>query len=124
MAFRAYCDSKLMNLLFTSALANRLAGHGITVNSLHPGAIRSGFAARERGLFGGLVRLGSWVLTSPESGAKTSIYLAGDPAVADVTGRYFVNSRPRRPSRAARSVSDAERLWSVSEALIRVDPRD
>ena len=124
MGLRTYCDSKLMNVLFTKALSNRLAGVGITANCLHPGAIRSGFAARETGWFGGLVRMGSWVLTSAETGAKTSIYLASEPKVADVTGHYFVNCRPRRPSRAARNVRLSERLWAASEALIEIDPLD
>jgi NAD(P)-dependent dehydrogenase (short-subunit alcohol dehydrogenase family) len=122
MAFRAYCDSKLMNVLFSAALANRLAGHGITVNSLHPGAIRSGFAVTERGFFGGLVRFGSFTLKSPEKGAETSIYLAGDPAVSEVTGQYFANCRRRTPSGAAQKIVAAERLWACSEGHIRIDP--
>src|SRR5581483_7870588 len=39
---RAYCHSKLANILFTLELARRLAGTGITANSLHPGAVATG----------------------------------------------------------------------------------
>lgn len=124
MGLRAYSDTKLMNLLFTQALANRFAGFGITVNSLHPGAIRTGFAVQQKGWFGGLVRFGGWTLSSPESGAKTSIYLASDSAVGDITGKYFANCRPRRPSRAARNGAHAERLWTESERLVVIDPLD
>lgn len=35
--FHAYFHSKLANVLFAAELANRLAGSGITSNSLHPG---------------------------------------------------------------------------------------
>ena len=35
---RAYARSKLANVLFAAELARRLAGSGVTSNSLHPGA--------------------------------------------------------------------------------------
>jgi NAD(P)-dependent dehydrogenase (short-subunit alcohol dehydrogenase family) len=40
-ALEAYNQSKLGNVLFTYALAERWAGTGITVNCLHPGVVRS-----------------------------------------------------------------------------------
>jgi NAD(P)-dependent dehydrogenase (short-subunit alcohol dehydrogenase family) len=40
-ALQAYSQSKLGNVLFTYALAERWAGTGITVNCLHPGIVRS-----------------------------------------------------------------------------------
>ena len=121
-AMGAYCASKLFNIHFTTALARRLSEQGITVNALHPGAIRSGFAVKEKDFFGALVRFGGIFLTSPERGARTSIYLASDDAVCEVTGQYFINCKPRKPSKAARREADSERLWSVSESLITHDP--
>lgn len=35
--FRAYCSSKLCNVLFARELANRLEGTNVTSYSLHPG---------------------------------------------------------------------------------------
>jgi NAD(P)-dependent dehydrogenase (short-subunit alcohol dehydrogenase family) len=40
-ALEAYCQSKLANVLFTYALAERWASGTVTVNCLHPGVVRS-----------------------------------------------------------------------------------
>jgi NAD(P)-dependent dehydrogenase (short-subunit alcohol dehydrogenase family) len=115
---RAYCDSKLMNILYTRELSRRLEETSITVNCLHPGVIRSGFAVNEKGSFAFLARLSGPFMSSPEVGARTSVYLAGSPSVADRSGGYFIRCKTRNPSRAARSDADAARLWELSEALI------
>lgn len=36
-----YGKSKLCNILFTTELAVKLSGTGVTVNTLHPGAIKT-----------------------------------------------------------------------------------
>ena len=116
-AMRAYCDSKLMNILFTRELARRLEGSGVTANCLHPGVIRSGFAVNERGSFAGLVRLAGPFMLDPERGARTSAYLATSPEVRGKTGGYYSRCKLKKPSKAARSDEDAARLWQLSEGL-------
>ena len=54
---------------------------------------------------------------SPEKGAQTSIYLASSPAVAQVTGKYFVKCAEAQPSPEARDESVATRLWAESARL-------
>ncbi len=119
-----YCRSKLANLLFTSELARRLDGTGVTVHAVHPGVVASEFGSTDdvNGLFAWLVKLGRWAFLTPEKGARTSVYVASDPEVAARSGQYFVRSRPRRPSKAARDDAAATRLWQVSEALTGAPP--
>lgn len=115
----AYGASKLANILFTSELARRLEGTGVTANSLHPGVIASGFALNNKGLVGTVWKLMSPLLMSSENGAKTTVFLATDPSVAAVSGRYFSKCKQKTPSREARDVAVAKRLWDVSEQLVR-----
>ena len=115
---RVYGQSKLMNLLFTIELARRLSGTGVTVNTLHPGVVATGFGQNTPGLFKSLVRMAAPLLTTPEKGAETLVYLATSPEVAGVTGKYFTKSRQERPSPTSRDPELAAKLWEASERLV------
>ena len=120
--FQVYSDSKLLNLLFTYELARRLDGSGVTANCLHPG-----FVATDIGTAHGVVPGLVWALItrvaaiSPEDGAKTSLHLAGSPAVAGVTGTYFDKCHAVRSSPASYDRDAARRLWDVSAELTGLD---
>lgn len=111
-----YCQSKLANILFTKALAQRLEGSGVTVNCFHPGAVATGFTRDVPKLFDRVVQQ---VFISPEQGAETLVYLADSEKVSNITGEYFANKKIRRPSSRARSEKLAESLWQESERIIQ-----
>lgn len=114
---RVYGRSKLANLLFTRELARRLAGSGVTANSLHPGVVATGFGRSSGGWMGFGTRLIAPLLLTPEQGAETVLYLACSPEVEGVSGEYFERCRPVRPSAAARDDAAARRLWEESARL-------
>ena len=109
----AYGRSKLALVLFTYELAKRLQGMGVTVNCLHPGAVRTNIWAHA-GPFSPLVRLASLFMMSPEDGAKTSVYLASSAEVEGVTGKYFEKCRQKRASESSYDEALASRLWDLS----------
>jgi retinol dehydrogenase-12 len=109
---RQYCNTKLMNLLFSNELARREPA--ITSNAVHPGAVASGFGQRDAGFLGTLAKIARPFLLSEEKGARTSIWAA---SLNNVTGQYLVKKNIRTPSKAARSVEDARRLWALSERI-------
>lgn len=115
---KAYCVSKLCNILFASELARRTAGKNIFVNSLHPGAVNSGFAQNTPGWFALLFKLVKPFLISEREGAETSIYLATSPEVKGISGGYFYKKRMRRNMiPLATDAETARRLWEISEQL-------
>jgi len=115
-----YCRSKLANVLFTRQLAKRLDGSGVTANAVHPGPVRSGFGMDGdlTGVMGIGMRLVRPFEISPRRGAKTSIYVATSPDVADKTGLYWVRSKPGHMSRHAKDDAAAVQLWDESERLL------
>jgi NAD(P)-dependent dehydrogenase (short-subunit alcohol dehydrogenase family) len=121
---KVYGESKLANILFTTELARRLEGRGVTANCLHPGVVATGYGrdGDTKGFLAfGLGLIKPFVLT-PEKGARTSVYLASSPEVAAVTGRYFVKCRQKTPAKPARDAAAAGRLWQVSEEMVAQAP--
>jgi len=117
-AMGVYGRSKLANLLFTRELARRLAGTGVTVNAVHPGAVRTGLGLNNDAPFLKLlVRLVQPFFRSPERGARTSIWACTAPELEGVSGRYFSDCREKEPSAAARDDAAARRLWDASAKL-------
>ena len=116
-----YGNSKLANILFTTELARRLEGTGVTVNALHPGLVSTGFGKNNPGLImkimGVVIPL---IARSPEKGAKTSIYLVSSPAVQNITGKYFVDCKVTQPAPQAADSAVATKLWDVSVEMVHL----
>ncbi|MDB4970610.1 MAG: short-chain dehydrogenase/reductase [Myxococcales bacterium] len=116
--FKAYCLSKLMNLLFTYELARRLEGSGVTVNAAHPGPVASGFGSSSSGLMRFGIALVRPFFLTPAQGARTSIWLASSPAVEGVSGKYFAKRKEKQPSKRALDVETQKRLWAETERIV------
>ena len=116
--FRTYGNSKLCNILFTRALAKRLAGTGVTANCLHPGFVATRFGDQSGGMLQYVVAIAkSLMAISEEEGAKTILYLASSPEVASVSGEYFNECKVETPTAEARNDVEAELLWRESEKI-------
>jgi NAD(P)-dependent dehydrogenase (short-subunit alcohol dehydrogenase family) len=121
--FGAYAKSKLANVLFTSELARRLSGSGVTANSLHPGVVASRFGLPRDGQGGdsSSARFLSAHGISPEEGAETIVYLASSEDAAKASGQYFNQCRAVTPSKEAQDRTVAEKLWEESERLGEIE---
>jgi NAD(P)-dependent dehydrogenase (short-subunit alcohol dehydrogenase family) len=117
-SFSVYGHSKLANILFSRALAQRLEGSGVTANSLHPGFVATRFGENGKGMSRAFWTLFATLFAiPPEAGAKTSVYLATSPDVSASTGCYFSNQKLATPTAVARDDQAAEQLWKLSQDL-------
>lgn len=117
---RANNQAKLADVLFTYALAQRLAGTKVTVNCLHPGAVRTGSIYKDPDVSFSkkfMYKLFSSFFKPPEKGAETSIYLASSPEVDGITGKYFVNKKATKSAPKTYDTALQERLWKLSVRL-------
>jgi retinol dehydrogenase-12 len=112
-----YAESKLLLIMLTYALARRLQGTQVTANALHPGVVATNFGRDAGGIWPALLTVMAPFALSPEKGARTAVYLASAPEVANVSGEYFVKAAPARSSEASCDVAAQERLWALSEQV-------
>ena len=119
-AMKAYARSKLANIYFTVELARRLEGTGVTVNAVHPGGVRTGFArdGDVSGISAFLWKIAGPFLRTPEKGARTSVYAATAPELESDTGKYFADEKDATPTAVAQDAEAAGRLWVESERLV------
>ncbi len=117
---RAYGQSKLANILHAEALTVRFAGTGVVANSLHPGSVRTGFGkdGDTRGLNAAIMKVSEYILTSPATGARTSVFLATDPGAGHVSGRYWYRCRRSRVAPWTRRTGDVEELVRRSDEFV------
>jgi NAD(P)-dependent dehydrogenase (short-subunit alcohol dehydrogenase family) len=115
---RAYNNSKLALVVFTYELARRLQGTGVTANCVDPGFVRTSLGSTMP-LGYRMVGTLMWpFMARPEKGARTSVWAASGPDLAEVTGAYFKAERPVETAPRTHDRETAERLWQVSEALV------
>ncbi len=112
----AYCRGKLANVLFTRALAGRLADDGIVAHAFHPGTVASNFlshapeATRER-----VRKLPS---RTEALGADTLIWLATAQEPGRTSGLYWHDRAVRTPNPLVEDAQFVERFWRESANLV------
>jgi len=139
--WQAYGQAKTANALFANALSRRLADKDAQAFSVHPGGIftplqrhlpqeemiafgwldengeptemaKAGFKTPEQGSSTTL-----WAATSPELDGKSGVYCE-DCDIASPTDSESPMARYQGVNEHACSDESAERLWSISEALL------
>jgi NAD(P)-dependent dehydrogenase (short-subunit alcohol dehydrogenase family) len=129
VAIQAYARAKLLNLLWTLALARRLEGSGIVANATNPGGA---WTAMTQALTPAAVPawrffwpIARWIQRrgSAEKAAWSSIYLASADEAAAISGRYFESDiRPKRLPPGLLNVTSQERAWDLAAELVAQAP--
>jgi NAD(P)-dependent dehydrogenase (short-subunit alcohol dehydrogenase family) len=105
---RAYCQSKLAQILFTVDLAGALKGSGVTVNALHPATYMDTTMVRQAG---------ATPISTVAQGADAILNLATSPALDGRSGLYFNGQREARADAQAYDEAARRRLRMRSEVL-------
>jgi NAD(P)-dependent dehydrogenase (short-subunit alcohol dehydrogenase family) len=121
-AMDVYAQSKMANVLFTYAFAQRISGSGVTANCITPGMVRSNLGRDVHGPFRLFLAAMRPFMKSPEQAARELLHLASSPELDAVNGAYFAGTRATTLSGVAADMVAAERLWHMSEQLTQHAP--
>lgn len=115
--FSGYGQSNLARVLHCRELAARLKEEGanVTVNTLHPGAIRTKLTYLDGflGLISGMTP--SFVFKNPGQGAATQVYVSTSPRLRGVSGKYFMDCNEHSLGGKALDLNLQNKLWKWTE---------
>ena len=121
---KAYCQSKLANVMFTHELVQRLEGSGVTAIAVHPGAMASGFGDSLSGFWHLMWRMSAPLRQNPDYAAKWIAELVGSSDIAKHNGDYFTRRGVETASSLSRDLRASARLWSLSLELAGLEDTD
>jgi NAD(P)-dependent dehydrogenase (short-subunit alcohol dehydrogenase family) len=102
---RAYCQSKLAQIMTTFDLAPELEGSGVTINALHPATFMP-------------TKIVAKPLSTLDEGVAATMRLMFDDALAGVTGKYFNGTHEARADAQAYDAGARAELRALSDRLI------
>ena len=102
--WRAYCQSKLAQILDAFDLADELDPAAVTATALHPATYMP-------------TKIVPTPISEIAEGVEATARLAVDPALAGVTGRYFNGLREARPDPQALDPAARARLRAIADEL-------
>jgi NAD(P)-dependent dehydrogenase (short-subunit alcohol dehydrogenase family) len=111
---RAYCQSKLAQVMFTFDIAEELRDAGVSANCLHPATYMPTNMVRASGVT---------PVSTLEQGTEATLRLVADPQLDGVTGRYFNGLREASPDSQAQDRAARERLRVISDGLCGLETR-
>ncbi len=117
-ALRAYVSSKLLIVIHTQELSQRLQDYGITVNCVHPGLVVTDIYRDYPKWF---IAMMNAFIPKAEAGAKPVIYLATKPELKDITGQYYLKTKLKQKSIRPKLKNFSERIWRSTERMISAD---
>jgi len=116
---KGYGASKTAQLLTVWEFADRLEGSGVTINAVHPGAVKSAIGTNNGFIYRTYSKLMVQpLLKDPAIAANAIYYFAAAPEMANVSGRFFNLTTEEVPAAHARDRALGKRVWKLSVAAV------
>jgi len=122
IGLRAYGAAKTAQIMTSITMSRKLAGKGVSINLIHPGAVRTNIGMNNNFLY----RLYSkyilrWFLKDVSVATNAIYYLAAAPEIANITGTYFNLTNQEKPASYAINQYCSKEMWDISERLTQIN---
>ncbi len=116
-----YCEVKLGTIYWVQQMAERYREYGITAYAVNPRFVATQFAmdGDTTGIQKLFFKIGKLWMRKPDEGAETTVWCATQPGIEDLSGQYFQDCEPKKPSKFAFDEQASQRWWDLSEQWIK-----
>lgn len=115
---RGYGASKTAQLLTVWELADELKGSNVTINALHPGDVRTNIGNNNGWLYKLFLHKVIWyTLKDPIISGEAIYYLASDPDMIGVNGKFFNLTIEEKPAKHALDRKMGKEILDISMKL-------
>lgn len=119
---RSYGASKTAQLYTVYEFSKRLKDFGVTINAMHPGAVKTNIGQNNGWLYRFFFRHFTWhFLKNPEISANAIHYLATSKDLDGVTGKFYNLTIEEKPAKHARKESMQLPVWELSKELCHIE---
>ncbi len=117
---KVYAQSKLLMNIITFELARRLDKTGVTINCIHPGAVKTSLGSENSHnvALKFIDKLIKFFFITPKQAAKNILDLAMSSEWENITGKYFVKGKPAPSSSASYDPLLAKKVWDISSKFV------
>ena len=122
---KGYGASKVAQLLTVWEMADRLNGAGISINAMHPGAVKSNIGMDNGWFYRWYQKLFVRpLLRRTRISGEAIYYLAAAPEMQAVSGKFFNRTVEEKPMPIATDRDLGKRVWKISEELTGLPKMD
>ncbi|MGL4623344.1 MAG: SDR family NAD(P)-dependent oxidoreductase [Culicoidibacterales bacterium] len=115
---RGYGAAKTAQLLTVWQFATELNGTGVTINAMHPGAVKTNIGENNGRLYRWFLHHVTWkFLQDPKVAGEAIYYLATAPELAETTGKFFNLTIEEKPAKHAYNINKQRIMWEKSLAI-------
>lgn len=123
--YRGYGASKTAQLMTVWELNEMLQNKGVTINAMHPGAVKSNIGTNNGKLYNLFSKyLIQPMLKDPQISGEAIYYLASSPEMEGVSGKFFNLTNEEIPAPHARDRKLGKQIFQLSKELVHLDKED
>lgn len=119
---RSYGASKTAQLYTVYEFAKRLKNSGVTINAMHPGAVKTNIGQNNGWLYRFFFKhFTSHFLKDPEISASAVHYLATSKKLDGISGKFFNLTIEELPAKHARKTHLQTPIWELSKNMCDIN---
>ena len=122
---RSYGASKTAQLLTVWQLDEVLEGTGVTINAMHPGAVRTNIGTNNGRLYRWFLHYVIWhFLKDSKISGEAIYYLASAKELNKVSGKFFNLTIEEKPAKHALNPKKQKKIWDLTLEMVGLVKKD